>query len=118
MKAAVFLVMGVMTLMGTARAEEMTISPDDPATTQASVEECQSENDCLPPGRIYRNVSCNQAKAILRGQGFGDVQRLDCTGKYYDFAAAMTGAVYKLRVRHSDGEVTVLERRELPAWDQ
>jgi hypothetical protein len=56
------------------------------------------------------NVSCDKAKSIISGYGFGDVQTRSCEGKTYSFAAKRGGKSFSVKVSSLNGELTEVKR--------
>jgi hypothetical protein len=57
------------------------------------------------------SVSCDKARSILAGYGFGDVETKSCSGKVYSFAAKRGGKTFSVRVSALNGELTEVKRQ-------
>jgi hypothetical protein len=57
------------------------------------------------------SVSCDKAKSILAGYGFGDVETKSCSGEVYSFAAKRGGKTFSVRVSALNGELTEVKRQ-------
>ncbi len=65
-----------------------------------------------PPPAYYRdnNVSCGEARQILRDRGFRRVTSRKCGGGTYVFTAVKHGNLYRIAVRARNGAVVSVER--------
>lgn len=57
------------------------------------------------------SVSCDKAKSIIAGYGFGNVETKSCTGKVYSFAATRGGKSFSVKVSALNGELTEVKRQ-------
>jgi hypothetical protein len=60
-----------------------------------------------------RRITCAEGERILRRRGWRDVQRRNCTGRYFEYRGRRLGigARYDLTVRARDGRVVEIFRR-------
>jgi hypothetical protein len=61
--------------------------------------------------KTTENVSCEKARSIIAGYGFGDVQTKSCEGKTYSFAATRGGKSFSVTVSALNGELTEVKRQ-------
>jgi len=57
------------------------------------------------------SVSCDKARSIISGYGFGDVQTKSCSGQIYSFAAKRGGKSFSVKVSALSGELTEVKRQ-------
>lgn len=62
--------------------------------------------------RQYRdaNVSCGEAREMLRDRGYRRISSRDCGGRTYVFTAVKRGNLYRIEVRARNGAVISVER--------
>ena len=65
----------------------------------------------VPPS-VYANyrVSCNEARFILRYEGFRNIKLQKCGGTYHRFKAQRRGKNYLIKVRARSGQITIVRR--------
>jgi hypothetical protein len=57
------------------------------------------------------SVSCDKAKSIITGYGFGNIETKSCSGKIYSFAAKRDGKSFSVKVSALNGELTEVKRQ-------
>ena len=62
--------------------------------------------------RDYRNanVSCGEAREMLRDRGYRRISSRDCGGRTYVFTAVKYGNLYRIEIRSRNGAVVSVER--------
>ena len=62
--------------------------------------------------RRYRdaNISCGEARQILRDRGYRRISSRDCGGRTYVFTAVKRGNLYRIEIRSRNGAVVSVER--------
>jgi hypothetical protein len=56
-------------------------------------------------------VSCDKAKSIITGYGFGNIETKSCEGDVYSFAAVRGGKTFSVKVSALNGELTEVKRQ-------
>jgi hypothetical protein len=57
------------------------------------------------------SVSCDKARSIITGYGFGNIQTKSCVGDVYSFAAVRGGKSFSVKVSALSGELTEVKRQ-------
>jgi hypothetical protein len=57
------------------------------------------------------SVSCDKARSIITGYGFGNIETKSCTGNVYSFAAVRGGKSFSVKVSALSGELTEVKRQ-------
>ena len=81
-----------------------------PAATAAAKPKTE-ESTTAKPAKSADSVSCDKAKSILTGYGFGNVEAKSCNGKVYSFAAMRDGKSFSVKVSALNGELTEVKRQ-------
>ncbi len=63
-----------------------------------------------PPAYAYYWVSCNEARSILRYEGFQIIKLQKCGGTYHRFTAKRRGKTYLIKVRARNGQIIIVRR--------
>jgi hypothetical protein len=63
-----------------------------------------------PPVYDYYGVTCNEARAILRYEGFKNIKLQKCGGTYHQFTAKRRGKTYLIKVRARNGQIIIVRR--------
>jgi hypothetical protein len=56
-------------------------------------------------------VSCDKARSIITGYGFGSIETRSCSGNVYSFAAVRGGKNFSVKVSALNGELTEVKRQ-------
>jgi hypothetical protein len=56
-------------------------------------------------------VSCDKARSIITGYGFGSIETRSCSGNIYSFAAVRGGKTFAVKVSALNGELTEVKRQ-------
>lgn len=56
-------------------------------------------------------VSCDKARSIITGYGFGSIETRSCSGNVYSFAAVRGGKTFSVKVSALNGELTEVKRQ-------
>lgn len=57
------------------------------------------------------SVSCDKARSIITGYGFGNIETKSCAGDVYSFAAIRGGKSFSVKVSAASGELTEVKRQ-------
>jgi hypothetical protein len=57
------------------------------------------------------SVSCDKARSIITGYGFGNIETKSCAGEVYSFAAVRGGKSFSVKVSALSGELTEVKRQ-------
>jgi hypothetical protein len=80
----------------------------------------RSGTSALLPGepnrRIYRALTCNDARRVIRHAGYRNIRTVKCGGKFHHFTAQRRGTKYRLnlKVRATTGKILVISRVRWP----
>lgn len=61
-------------------------------------------------GRYYARLSCYQGERIVDSRGFGKVDPIDCSPRYYEYKARRGGEWFKVRVDSRNGAIVRVKR--------
>ncbi|HEY7749686.1 MAG TPA: hypothetical protein VH933_13550 [Aestuariivirgaceae bacterium] len=64
-----------------------------------------------PQSNTAGSVSCDKAKSIVSGYGFGNVEAKSCSGETYSFSAQRGGKNFSITVSALSGELTEVKRQ-------
>lgn len=63
------------------------------------------------PTTAAASVSCDKARSIITGYGFGNIETKSCSGNIYSFAATRGGKSFSVKVSALNGELTEVKRQ-------
>ena len=67
-------------------------------------------DNCGPARQQRCRVNCREARQILRGRGYYDIEVMTCGGRYHEFAAWKGGHAFLITVSARSGRVVSIQR--------
>jgi hypothetical protein len=62
---------------------------------------------------------CRAARRAIAGKGFGEIRKVECSGRYFVFTAWRLETFYIIKVSAGSGRIVSAEPQRLkPLWDQ
>jgi hypothetical protein len=93
------------------RKKKAAAKPTAPAKPKAAAAPAEAKSASAPAKPKVTSVSCDKAKSILSGYGFGEVEAKSCNGEVYSFAAKRDGKTFAVKVSALNGELTEVKRQ-------
>jgi hypothetical protein len=79
---------------------------------------CPEGSVCPEPPQKAESQECQAARRTIAAQGFGQIAKIECSGRYSVFTAWRLESFYIIRVSAKSGRIVSVEAQRIELWDQ